>query len=51
MGANWNWIMSPTAALILFGRKARVPFAAPTWTTWTVTPAVAAWRVLVFWFS
>lgn len=37
-GANWNWIISPTAALMSFGANARVPFAPPTLTTWTVTP-------------
>lgn len=42
LGANWNCTMSPTAALMLLGKKARVPLAAPTWTTWTVTDAARA---------
>jgi len=32
-GANWNWTISPTAATMLFGENARVPFADPTFTT------------------
>jgi hypothetical protein len=36
LGANWNWTMSPTAATRLLGSYARVPFAFPTFTTWTV---------------
>jgi len=37
-GANWNCTMSPTAAVMLLGEYASVPFALPTLTTWTVTP-------------
>jgi hypothetical protein len=37
-GANWNCTISPTAAVTEFGEYARVPFAFPTLTTWTVTP-------------
>ena len=32
--------MSPTAAVTLFGEYARVPFAFPTFTTWTLTVPV-----------
>jgi len=39
-GANWNWTISPTAALMSFGEYANVPFAFPTFTTWTVTAPV-----------
>jgi len=40
-GANWNCTISPTAALMLFGEYASVPFADPTFTTCTVTPLCA----------
>jgi hypothetical protein len=35
-GANWNCTISPFAAVIESGENARVPFAFPTLTTWTV---------------
>ena len=45
-GANWNWTMSPTAAVTESGEYARVPFAFPTLTTWTVVPA-ASWLLVL----
>jgi hypothetical protein len=36
-GVNWNWTMSPTAALMSLGENSRDPFIPPTRTTWTVT--------------
>jgi hypothetical protein len=35
LGANWNWTMSPTFALMLLGLYAKVPFALPTFTACT----------------
>lgn len=34
---NWNWTMSPTSALRLFGEKVRVLVLPETQTTWTLT--------------
>lgn len=40
-GANWNWTISPTAALTSFGANTKDPFADPTLTTCTVVIPVA----------